>query len=677
MAVTNAFEYAVPSPYDASFENDERAIGVAATIGGAAGRTIFHLSKWFDLEGGQYTLKVVADDAATVFIGPTQGNMKTVGSVALSAGVTYLSAYIPRGRQRMDVLLTNLSTGSTPCYFAFSLWLNDKVVYSSEGDGWVFDTATIPDASVPSPGDKVLTYPVFSVLPDWRDGITERLEWNTQVLSSETDIEQRRALRRYPRRSIEASFVDTNVRRSRLNNFGMAALNRPILVPLWFEQWKLTDTLGTAIVFPEGTLVMRDFTAGEYVLAMDTDPANYEILKIESVNHSTDTLTFVEGPTKTWEKGSRVMPLRVAVVRESPTLENVTDRAGTTRIRFMLDEPCKWPSGAWGYCVPVFDFKFNRGDSLSMQWEQTVFVLDNDTGLVDITNPSNRTRAVSRVPLTLIGREKVYSLRQFMAQSRGRLERFWFPSLTSDVHPVGNFSGGFMDAKNSGAVDYFRTQPETRMMIAVVFKDRRPNVYRRVSDIVESFSGERYYFETDVPPITLSEVERVMFVMPVRFDQDAFELHHLVDGSAAVKSTVVLRSTSIEDLEDIECTITSRPYPLYSVDEVNVSVSIVGGQLRVFGYLPESIDPSATIVDGALISTLETYSIPSEMLNVGLGLPVGELRTILLTYAMLPEMLNVNVGITAGSLTVYLINYLNWPAEKLDVAVNIVGGSLS
>src|SRR5690606_19561232 len=46
----------------------------------------------------------------------------------------------------------------------------------------------------------------WSFAPDWTDGVTESLAWLTDVLTSETLVEQRRALRQAPRRSVQAAF---------------------------------------------------------------------------------------------------------------------------------------------------------------------------------------------------------------------------------------------------------------------------------------------------------------------------------------------------------------------------------------------------------------------------------------------------------------------------------------
>jgi hypothetical protein len=336
MAVTPAYGFTVPAPYGASFVNGEQALSVASPIGSAAARTTFRLARWFDFEGGTYTIKAVADDVAFWYASVDSLNPRAVFSTQVGQGVVQSTVYLPRGRRRLDVVLSNLTTAASPCYVAFSLWKDGILVYASAPSGWVFDTALIPDSALPEIGDPRLSLRVFSVLPNWATGITERIEFLSEVMPSEADEEQRRSTRRFPRRSLEAAFARHDLTRARLDAFLTGAGRDEVLVPLWHEQYVLPATLGATLTFPADSLAMREFFAGDLVIAMNKDAGDFEVLTVESVNLGTDTITFESAPTRTWTAGCRVIPLQVGQTLEAASMQSLTDNTATVQMRFFL-----------------------------------------------------------------------------------------------------------------------------------------------------------------------------------------------------------------------------------------------------------------------------------------------------------------------------------------------------
>jgi hypothetical protein len=345
MAVEQVWALSVPSEYAAAFTDGEQALSVASTIGGAAGPKDYHLARWFDLAGGVYTLKSVAADAAAWYVGPGDNTYRRFHTSVEADDVTSVSVYLPPGRQRIDIALQNIQSGSSRCFVAFSLSQGGVLVYASDEDDWVqTDSVAIPsrpplDSELPGIGDERLLLPVFSMLPNWANGINERLEWLTDVMPSEAEVEQRRALRRGPRRSIEASFLRSREKRAWLDNFLVGIGRRLFLVPLWFEQYKVPGglTIGqTTLTFPADSLAMREFRVDDLVLIIDKDHLNYEVLRVATVTTASDEVELVSGPTRAWPAFSRVIPLRRARILEPTQLGNKTDAVATTSIRFTL-----------------------------------------------------------------------------------------------------------------------------------------------------------------------------------------------------------------------------------------------------------------------------------------------------------------------------------------------------
>lgn len=550
MAVAPIYELTIPAPYDTSFVNGEKALSVSATIAGTSGFGNYYLSKWFDFKGGLYQFRSVVEDGALWSVARTLHNARTIFTSA-GAAVIDATIYIPPGRQRLDILLSNVSTAASRCFAAFTLVQDGKLVYGSDGDGWVFDTAPIDDADVPDLGDVRLSYPLFSVLPNWKDGVLERIEFKTEVFGSEADNEQRRSLRRYPRRSFEASFARHELKRARLENFLIGIGRDRLLVPTWTEGFPLAGTLGGTLTFPDDSLVMREFNAGDLVWVNAGNPNVGEILSIASIDLGTDTITFAAAPSLTWGAGSIVYPLRVARVLESTQMNLRTDRVATMSIRFWFDQPEKWPTAAWGD-DQLFSFAVDRAAGIDVGHDRpTAWVDDNDVGLLDVLDIFAITRSNVRCSLTLFGRARLYAFRQFINMARGRAVRFWMPSNALDLVAKGNFSGTTLDVELCGLSEYISRTQDIRSMLAVVFNNGSATLYRRIEDVEPISGGERLTLDSALPSILKANVERLMFVLPARFDQDSFEILHHVNDSAAWQIGVAIRSADADDLPDI------------------------------------------------------------------------------------------------------------------------------
>lgn len=676
MPVSAVFQFAVPSPHASSFVDGETALAVASPIGNAAGNTTYFLSRWFDFEGGVYTIKCVADDSATWIAAVQQASGRILFSNTIADGVAEYTVYIPRGRQRLDIILVNTSSGASNCWVAFSLRLAGKLVYASTGTGWVFDTSVIADADVPSTTDRRLTFPLFSVLPNWKDGITERLSYNTEVFSSEQDEEQRRGIRRNARRSIEADFLRRGLNRARLDFFFTGVGKKEVLVPLWHEQYVLTGTLGSTLAFPAETLALREFLPGT-LAAVIADPDTYEILTIQSA--AGDTITFSAAPSGSWPAGSRIYPLRVGRMIDSVQFSNFTDSVAVAAVRFNLEEPQTWPDASWGYCAPLFRFPVDRAQPIDFEFDRSVFMLDNETGVVDVFDPGERTRVTMKCGVTLRGRSSAIAFRQFLQKARGRAVRFWMPDLMSDVFPAGASIGGtYFDAADTQFSDRMVVPQDARRMLGFYFIDGRPAIYRSVTSVDRVGQYERYTLDRVLPPITVAELSRVGFVMPVRFDQDSFELQHLVDDSAAVRTSLVMRSSERDDLPEIECFTTSRPYPVDHVDSLDLTAAFTGGDLRDFSYPAEGIDVDADFSFGQLRNPIVEYDLVAEGVDVSAAFTAGSLRLAIVTYDEYPpEAIDVTAVFAVGSLREGLIQYEEYPAEALDVSAAFTAGSLT
>lgn len=670
---TNATAIAIPNPtVAAAFTDGELAITPGAIAAGTR-----YLAKQFILQGGTYTVKLWGADIATLWVGQEMASNRRVAISRLSdAGATTAEFFAQQGVHRIGITLVALSA-ITP-YFAMAIYQQGRLVYASAAAGWVFDAAPIPDADLPSAGDPRLALPVWSVSPNWASGVTERLSYLTEVIPSETAVEQRRSLRRYPRRSIEADFLRKGPARQRIDSFLAGVGRRKFLVPLWMEQTRTPNIVspgGLVLNFPTGTLALREFAVGDVVLIGGRDPALYDVSTVASIVG--DTMTLGVAPTMTWPTGSRITPLRVARFDDPPSVSNVTSAVGTAQARFELDEPDRSIVPDWGYCAPLWRFKIDRSNAIDTGYERNAYVFDVDTGRVEIVDPGDTTRVVVKANITLFGRQNLRAFRQFLAMARGKAVRFWFPSGTHDLEPVGTIGGVTLDVQPVGYSAWLRVPQEARLMLAFTFTDGRPTVYRKILDVSAQTGFDRLTLDGALPTVERRFIDRVSYVLPVRFDQDTFELTHITSNAKAVRAAVVVRSSEIDGLPPIDCWLTSMPYPVQiNEDALQMSATILGG--GGFNAIVEALDMAGTITSGSFPEVLRTQDAGFDAMDVSPAITGGSFP-IIVTYRDYegdPEALDVAAQVTSGTLVQSLVTTV-MDIDSLDTSATITGGTLT
>ncbi len=540
-------------------------------------------------------------------------------------------------------------------------------------------------ATAPTP-DARRALRVFNVSPNWKGGLLERLSWLTDVMSSETAVEQRRTIRRYPRRSFEGGFLRTDNTRARLDSFLVGTGREQFMVPLWHEQFKLGEpSVDNSVTFPQGSLAKREFRLNDLVLVSAGDVLDYDVLTVVSVNLATDTITLAAaGPIGNWTAGSRITPLRRARIIDAIQMTNPSDRVGNVQIRFEHSDADPNFVPSWGYCAPLWRFKPDRRAGIEFNYARSDFVLDLQSGVVESVDPGGRAQVSATMRLKLYGRDKVAEFRSFLYAARGRAVRFYVPTFMADIHPTTDITGDTFDAMPNGFSDYMTEPQEARRIIGIVFNDGRPTVYRTIIGVAPVLSGvspfrqvaERFVVDQMLPPILKQDIERIMFVVPARFDQDSMELHHATDDSAAVATSLVVRSSVVAGMPPIECWVTSKPYPAQMEDPATSSAALLGGYFydpRIFDNVTSAAVVTAGAFSGGVLSTIvePDAAVASALLTAGAF--SGGVQS-----ATAPTDLTISsFSFIAGTLNTILIAYDRYDFESTTSSAILIEGTLT
>lgn len=547
------------------FEQDpvtpEKVVSVATPLASAIGAHTFYLSRRFEFTDGDYTFTVHADDAATVWLGTDQLNTRIVASATLAVP-SVDTVHIAQGSYRIDVILQNVPVNPTPCYFTMVIMRGAEVIYTSSIEGWLLDDVMVSDDDLPPPDDYRFYLPVFSVLPNWEGGVTERLSWQTDILESETDAEQRRSVRRNARRSFEAGFLRQRAQRDRLDTFFVGIGPAQFMLPIWHEQVTLNEglDLGAAgVFFPDGNFTKREFNTGDLVFVNAGDPDVFDILQVGDTEENRFSWAFP--PPRAWPKGTRIYPMRTASMSQRPKMSNITDTVSRAQASFDLVDPYKI-TPSWGASFggdPLFRFVIDRAQPMEVEYGRRNYVLDNQSGVPVVTDHGRYTATVLQTRLRLMGVGEAHGFREFLQAARGRAVHFQCPTFMRDVEllPMSEASMT-IGVKQQGFQDYMLTPQPIRSRLSFQFRNGSQTLYRTITAVEPLYKteangdlsipiqqiGELLSLDTLLPLITVDELKRISFLCETRFDQDHFELHHSTNNQRVVDVAIVLRQST-------------------------------------------------------------------------------------------------------------------------------------
>lgn len=277
-------------------------------------------------------------------------------------------------------------------------------------------------------------FPVWTIRPNWRGGILERLEWLTDVMPSITGSEQRRALRLSPRRFVEITVNPTNQERAFLDLVLHSLGSNRWLFPLWFDQGQLAAgaSLGGNRVEFDNTY--REHRTGGLAL-LYADAFTWEVISIG--DQDDDGLDLDVVLDRAWPVGTQIFPLRLTQIAAGTSLEALTSRVGESVLLFQVveadDHNEAAPSDLTFEGLPVLVAPPNRSQSISLDHVRLAYDRDNQTGLPYRTDPAGRAFQVQSHTWLKRGRQAQAEFRDFLYWMRGRQRAMWLPSFNEDI----------------------------------------------------------------------------------------------------------------------------------------------------------------------------------------------------------------------------------------------------
>lgn len=276
--------------------------------------------------------------------------------------------------------------------------------------------------------------PVWTIRPNWKAGVLERLEWLTDVIQSETGVEQRRSVRQSPRRSFEITVNPTDGERTFLDLLMHRLGSEQWLFPLWHDQGALTEkaVVGAQALMLDTTF--REYRIGDLAL-LYRDAFSWEVVEVLVVGDG--ALVLAGDVEKPWPRGTKVYPLRRATIQTETTVAALTSRVGQSVILFQLNEANDYPESTAGMTMyqgsPLIDREPNRSQEITLAHTRLFSEQDGEIGLRYRTDETGRAFAAQSHNWMVHGREEQARFRSLLYYLRGQQRMVWLPTFNDDL----------------------------------------------------------------------------------------------------------------------------------------------------------------------------------------------------------------------------------------------------
>ena len=391
--------------------------------------------------------------------------------------------------------------------------------------------------------------------PTWRNPVTERIEYATDVLASDNATEQRMRLRKFPRKFYE--YEASSIPDPQQGN-DLAEMTQILDALLWGFQARVyalpvwTDCLILNADLPSGSSVIpvdpidRDFFVGGLVVVFKS-VNNFEVLNVDTLPGG--QINLVSPTVKSFTGPVRIYPAHTARMQTRQGVTRPFDQFSFGNFSFQVDDNHEEPTpadpavtfktDANGDPIPVLQDNPERSVDLTHEFERKAFILDYLTSIRAVDDALGfpiETKAFRWV----FGDRAQHSAWKAMIQSRaGRLKPIWVPSWHDDLKIV--VSVGDLDTtitiRDIGYGTFYQSQPG-RNHLQILLKDGT-RVY--VGQIISSATGapgeEILTLDTAVGTAIplLSDIVKVSFMGLFRLDADIVEISWPSSNNPAIE----------------------------------------------------------------------------------------------------------------------------------------------
>ncbi len=386
---------------------------------------------------------------------------------------------------------------------------------------------------------------IFGFCPDWTNGVSERLEWLTEILESNNGLEQRISLRNTPRRFIEYSFLLDEKDSSSLNNLLVMAGGVSGCLPIW------TDVTVVNYEIPIGTktITVNDRVNKDYqvngLIVLWLSNTHCEVFSI--LSFSGDEIILKNEIKSFWPVGTRIFPGKnVRFVNGNINISRVTDSISIGDCHFVINEindHYVYDYGVDYRNYKVFNWAPDRSEDIDDSWKRKLEIIDYNTGGFFVDDVSKFPKISHKLTWLIHGRQNIYLFKAWLFSRSGKEKPFWLSTFESDL----NVTQKIEKDSNNLIVDdvgYGQYGFPSQLRNNISIKTTSGVFYREIVN-VNKYPDNNELLIIDSPlgvDLNADQFLQVSYLELVRLDNDSIEFFWETDNICRVQFLVrVLR----------------------------------------------------------------------------------------------------------------------------------------
>lgn len=389
--------------------------------------------------------------------------------------------------------------------------------------------------------------------PNWRNAVDVDLEYRTDILAARNGREQRRALRKAPRRQI--GFAVT-IGQSEMRTF------HQVMTRWQSRPWLLADPT-RSVACPDGA------PSGSTQIAVDALPAwltegqtvvlgDATVMAVSSIDADQMLLTLDAELSETVPAGAALRPAVSGLLSGATRARHPSSGATEFNLTFSVDPGSEAEDAASpGIQIhggrEVLALKPNWGESVESEYVWEPEQIDFGFGRIESYNPIAFGTMIRRASYVQQTAEDVAEVQQFFARRRGQAGEFMMPTWLNDLPPKFDLVEGtnFIRVEGTEVAVAYADDP-IYQAVAVILHDGR-RIYRTLTGLttVADLDGTDTVLSCDgewLSDMAVDEIAMISWLPVVRFAADQLTVEWLTNEVA--QTSLAMKTLEALDAED-------------------------------------------------------------------------------------------------------------------------------